>query len=113
MHEQKYMSHSDEEWFGKRSDHKTIKDVLGGPMGIRTESVKQYKRSKSKWKIELKDINKEKKRIYSTAKKSGSRRETKKTNKFRTRDPKKRLNDSSNYFSYESDSDYSLYSDSD
>ena len=47
--EQKYMSHSAEECFGKRANQKTINDGLGGPMGSRSEAVKQYKKSENKW----------------------------------------------------------------
>ena len=45
MPEKKYMSNSSEDCFGKRSDQKSIIDRLGGPMGSRSEVVKQYKRS--------------------------------------------------------------------
>ena len=37
------MSYSAEDCFGKCSNQNTIKDGLGGHMGIRSEAVKQYK----------------------------------------------------------------------
>ena len=44
------MPHSSEDCFGKRTNQKTIKYGLGGPMGSRAEVVKQYKKSKIKQK---------------------------------------------------------------
>ena len=50
MPEQKYMLHISEDGFGKRSDQKSIKDGLGRALGNREDAVKQYKKSKHKWK---------------------------------------------------------------
>ena len=47
------MLHNSGDCFGKRSDQKSIKYGLGGPMGSRAEAVKQYKRSENKWKKEF------------------------------------------------------------
>ena len=58
MPEKKYMSHSDEDCFGKRTNHKTIKYGLGGPMGTRAEVMKQYKKSKNKRKKNMKALKK-------------------------------------------------------
>ena len=41
MPERKYMFHNYEDFFGKNYDHNFIKDELGGPMGIKSEAVKQ------------------------------------------------------------------------
>ena len=57
MPERKYMLHSSEEYFGKRSDQKSIKDGLGGPMGSRAGSLKQWKKYKNKCKKEIKSLN--------------------------------------------------------
>ena len=45
--------------------------------------MQQYKKSENKWKKELKDPKKQKRIIYSIAKKSGSRREINNINKIR------------------------------
>ena len=46
--EQKYRSHSAEDCFGKRTNQKSIRDWLVGPMGSRAEDVKQYTNSNKK-----------------------------------------------------------------
>ena len=45
MPEQKYMSHSAKDCTGVRTNW-TIKDRMGGSVGIRTDNMKQYKKSK-------------------------------------------------------------------
>ena len=55
-----------------------IKDGMGGPMGSKTDDVKQYKKYENKWKKELKYLKKQKIMLYSIAKKSGSCREIQK-----------------------------------
>ena len=54
--ERKYMLHSSEDCFGKRSDQNPIRDGLGEPMGIRDEYIKQWNKSKNKCKKELKTL---------------------------------------------------------
>ena len=39
------MSHSSENCFGKCSDQKSIKEVLGGALGNSYDAVNQYKKS--------------------------------------------------------------------
>ena len=56
MHEKKYMSHSSEDCFGKRSYQNSIKDGLGGPVGSRDDAVKQYNKPKNKWNKEPKAL---------------------------------------------------------
>ena len=97
----------------KRSNQKTTKVGLGGPMGSRDEAMKQYKKSGSKWKKELADLKKQNKMLYSIAKKSGSSREVKKIKKIRNKASKRRCDDSRNSSSDKSDSNYSLSGDSD
>ena len=85
MSEQRYISHSAEECFGKRTNKKTIKYGLGRPIGIRSEAVKQYNNSKIKWKKGLKALKKQKKIIFTITRKSGSLRETMKIKKIRSK----------------------------
>ena len=77
MSEWNYMSHSSEDFFGKRSDNISINYELGRYQWSRSNAVKQCKKSENKWKKELKDLNKKNKLIYSIAKKSGLRCELK------------------------------------
>ena len=67
MPEQKYMSHSSEECFGK-----CIRNRLVGAMGSRAEDVKQYKKSENKWKKDLKGLKKYNKILHSITNKTGS-----------------------------------------
>ena len=90
----KYTLHSAEDFTGVCTN-RSIKDVLGRPMGSRTYSVKQYKKSENKRKKELKALNKQNKMIYGIAKKSGSRREIKKIKKIRAKASKKSSDSSS------------------
>ena len=45
MPEQKCILHSAEEFFGKRTNQKIVKDELRGSMGSRSEAMEQYKKS--------------------------------------------------------------------
>ena len=105
------MSHSDEDCFGKRTNQKTINDVLGGPMESRAESMKQYNKYESKRKKDIKALKKQNKMLFIISKKSGSYRELKKIKNIRAKSAKKRRNDSSNSSSDGLDSDSSLASD--
>ena len=77
MPEKKYMLHSSENCFGKRYNQQYIKDVLGGGLGNRANTLKQYKNSEHKLKKELKALKNQNKMLYSIAKNFGSRRELK------------------------------------
>ena len=88
--ERKYMLHSAEDYFGNRTNQKTIKDGLVGPTRSRAEAVNQYKKSESKRRKELKALNNQNKIIFSITKKSGSRSERKKIKKIREKASKKR-----------------------
>ena len=77
MYESKNMSHSANDYTDMRTKF-SIKDRLGGPMGSRTDAVKQYHKYEKKWKKDLKALKKQNKVLYSIAKKSGSRRYIKK-----------------------------------
>ena len=105
--EQKYMLHSSEDYFGKRSDQKTIKEGLGGPLGSRSDAVKQYNKSKHKWKKSLKSLKKQNKMLYSISKKSGSRRELNQVKRIRDKFSKKNSYSRSNSLSRGSDSSFS------
>ena len=94
MPEQKYMSHSSEDCFGKHSNQNSIKYDLGGSLGSRVDDLKQYKSSKHKWKKYLKDFKKQK-MIYRISKKSGSHRDLKNIKNTRAKASKKRDNSSS------------------
>ena len=83
MPDRKYMLISAKDCFGKRTNQKTVKDGLGGPMGSRAEAVKQYKKSESKWKKELKALKKQNNMLFRISKKSGSLRELKNIKKIR------------------------------
>ena len=60
MSEQKYMLHISEDYFGKCSKQKYIKDGLGVPLGSSNYAVKQYKKYKNKRMKDLKDIREKK-----------------------------------------------------
>ena len=57
--------------------NRSIKDVLGGPIGSITDALKQYKKYENKWKNELKALKNQNKMLYIIANKSGSLREIK------------------------------------
>ena len=82
-----------------------IKDGLGGPTGSRTNALQQYNKSENKPKKDMKYPKKQNKMLYSIAKKSGSRRDIKKT---RAKDSKKTSESSSD--DVESDSLLAIYS---
>ena len=113
MPERNYMLHSAEECFVNCTNQKNIKDVLGEPMGIRDEGVKQYKKSESKWKKYLKALKKQKKIISSISNNSGSRLELNIINKIREKASKKRCDYSSDSSSDELDYNSSLCRDID
>ena len=98
MTERKYTSHSAKECTGVRTSL-YIKYGLGGPMGSRTDAMKQYKKSENKWNKELKALKKQNKIICSIAKKSGSHHDIKLINETWSKDSKK------NSDSYSNDSD--------
>ena len=56
MPERKYTLHSSEDCTGVRIG-RSIKSVMGGPIGSRTDAVNQYKKYEKKWKKELKALN--------------------------------------------------------
>ena len=56
MTDRNYMLHNAEECLGKHYNKNTINNSLGGPMGSRAKTVKQYKRSGSKQNKELREI---------------------------------------------------------
>ena len=68
----KYMSHSSEDWFGKRSVQNSIKGGLVGTMVSRADAVKQYKKSEHKWRKELNALRKKNKMLYIISKNSSS-----------------------------------------
>ena len=94
MPEQKYISHSAEDCFGKRSNQKAIRDGLGGRIGSRAEALKQYNHSDSTWKKELKALKNQNKMLYKIAKKSVLCREINNIKKIRAKASKKRRDDS-------------------
>ena len=80
--EHKYTSHSTKYFTGLRNKF-SIKDGIGGPIGIRTHDLQQHKKYKNKWRKELKSLKKQNKMLYIIAKKSGSLREINKINNIR------------------------------
>ena len=52
----------------KRYNQQYIKDRLGGDLGDRANSLKQYKTYEHKWKKELKSLKNKNKILYSIAK---------------------------------------------
>ena len=86
--ERKYASHSAKDFTGVRTK-RSIKDVMKGPIGSRTNYVQQYKKSEKKWKKDLKYLQKQNKMLYRISKKSGLRREIKKIKKIREKASKK------------------------
>ena len=77
MPEHKYMSHSAEDCTGVHNNW-PIKYEMGGPMGSRTDAVKQYNKSGNKQEKDLKDIKKQNKILYRISEKPSSHREIKK-----------------------------------
>ena len=107
MYESKNMLHSANDYTDMCTKF-SIKDRLGGPMGSRTDAVKQYHKYEKKWKKDLKALKKQNKIIYSIAKKSGSRHDIKKIKNIRAKYSKKTSDSSSD----DLDSDSSLARDS-
>ena len=103
------MSHSSEDCFVKRSDHKSTEERMGGPLGSRSDAVEYYKKSKNKWKKYMKDLRKQNKILYSIANKSVSRHELKNINKIRAKSSKKHYDYSSDCYRKKSYSDSYLF----
>ena len=101
------MLHSDKEFTDHGTNH-TINDRMGGSVGSRYNTVKQYKKSEFKWKKYLKDFRKHNKIIYSITKNSVLRSELKKIKKIRKQASKKGCDFSSDSSSDNLDSDSSL-----
>ena len=107
------MLYRSKNFFGERSYQHSIKEGLGGDLGNRADDAKYYNKSEHKWKKELKFLKKKNKILFSTAKKSGSRRELKNTKNIKAKASKKRRYSSSDNLSNNSDSDSYLSSDGD
>ena len=90
MTKQKYMLHITGGFFGKHSNHKSVKDGMVIRLGNKDEAVKQFKKFKNKWKKELKALKKQNKTLYSIFKKSGLRRELKNIKNIKAKVSKKR-----------------------
>ena len=101
--DKRYMLHISEDYTGVRTN-RTVKDRIGGYVGIRNDTVKQYKKSENKWKKYLKSLKKQNKMLYIISKKSGSRHEINMIKNIKAKASKKYSDSSSDY----SDSDYSL-----
>ena len=111
MPERKYIPHSVEDCTGQRTNQ-TIKDGMVEYVTRRPDTVKQYKNSENKWKIDLKYFKKQNKMLYIIAKKSVLRRGIKKIEKIHAKASNKSCDSSSNSSSEYSDSDSSLARDS-
>ena len=113
MPKQKYMSHRTGDFFGNHSNHKSVKYGLVIHLGNKYEAVKQFKKSKNKWKKELKALKKQNKIMYSISKKSGLRHKLNNIKNIKAKASKKHSNYSSEPSRDELDSDPSLSRDSD
>ena len=91
---------------------KSIKEGLGGLLGNRYDAINSYKNSEHKWKKELKALQKPNKIIFRITKNYGSHCELNMIKKIKAKDFKKCSYYSSDSLSSDSDSDTSLYSDS-
>ena len=69
--------------------NQTIKDGMGGSMGSRADTAKQYNKYEKKCNKELKAINNQNKMFYGISKNSGSHRELKNIQKISAKSPKK------------------------
>ena len=76
MPERKYMLYSAKDCTVQRTNQ-TIKDGMGGSMGSRADTAKQYNKYEKKCNKELKAINNQNKLFYGISKNSGSHREIK------------------------------------
>ena len=77
MTEIKWKPHSSNNCFEKRSNQASANDVLGGDLGKRANSVKNYQKSEKKWKTDLEYIKKHNKMLFSMAKRLGLLRKPK------------------------------------
>ena len=109
------MLHKTGDFFGKRSNHKSVKDGLVRHLGNKDETMKQFNKYKNKWKKEMKALKKQNKMMYSTAKKSGLRRELKNIKNIKAKACNERSYSSRNYSrkKYYSDSSLSINIDCD
>ena len=57
MSDRKYMLHSDENWFGKRSDQESLKNGLEVKLGNRYAAVKQFNKVDNNSKRQIKFLN--------------------------------------------------------
>ena len=80
------------------------KDGLGGTLGNRYSSAKQYQKSDKKYKMEMKYIKKQNNIIFGMANLSDSRHELKKIKKIYAKAPKKHDYPRSDRSSSDSDS---------
>ena len=83
MHNRKYMFHKSDKCFGKLSYQQSVKEVMGGYIGNRAESIKNYNKYEHKWKKELKALKKQNKMLYIISKKYSSRRKLKNINNIK------------------------------
>ena len=82
MPERKYTSHSSKDCTFVLT-RRSIKDVLGGPMGSSIDPMKQYRTSENRCKKELKSLKKHNKMQYRVSKKSSLHHEIKNIKKNR------------------------------
>ena len=81
--------------------NRTIKYGMGGSVGSRTYTVKQYNKYENKWKKDIKALKKKNNMIYSIANKSGSLRKIKNIKKIRAKASKKVSESSSDGSDYD------------
>ena len=62
--EHNYMSHSDDNWFGKRYKQKSLKKGLGGNLGNRDADFNQFNKSNKKLKRDRKFHKKQSKTLF-------------------------------------------------
>ena len=91
---------------------KSIKEGLGGLLGNRYDAINSYKNSEHKWKKDIKALKNKNKMIFSIDMKSISRRELNNIKKIKAKASKKCSYYISGSSISDSDSDYSLSSDS-
>ena len=101
MPKRKYMWHSIEDCTGVRTK-RSIKDGMDGPIGSRNHAVQKHKKYENKRKKDMKTRKKQKKIIYSIAKKSGSRREIYKIKNIRKEASRDTYDSSEDWDSYSS-----------
>ena len=113
MPDRKYIHHSAEDCFIKRTNQNTINYGLVVHMGSKSEALKQYNNYESKWNKHLKALKKQNKMLSRIVKKSSLRYKLKKIKNIRTKASKKCCNFSNNSSDDNLDYDFSLSSDSD